>query len=56
MQYQFAWPPLDAAFMAVVLRWLMVLVVLVAAGYIIHGMVERDAAQDEGPLTPTRGN
>jgi len=38
-QYQFVWPVIDALFLAMVLRWLMVLVVLVGAGYIIHGFV-----------------
>lgn len=38
-QYQFVWPVIDALFLAIVLRWLMVLVVLVGAGYIIHGFV-----------------
>ncbi|MGE3513147.1 MAG: HupE/UreJ family protein, partial [Vicinamibacterales bacterium] len=41
VRYQFMWPVIDAAFLALVLRWLMVLVVLVTAGYIIHGLVER---------------
>lgn len=47
VQYQFAWPAFDAAFMALVLRWLMVLVVLVAAGYVIHGLTDRDATPGE---------
>lgn len=40
-QYQFVWPVVDALFMALVLRWLMVLVVLAGAGYVIHGMVSK---------------
>jgi hypothetical protein len=49
VQYQFVLPVMDALFFAIVLRWLMVLVVLVAAGYVIHGLVEKiDApAHDE---------
>lgn len=43
-QYQFVWPVVDAAFLAIVVRWLMVLVVLVFAGWVIHGLVERDTA------------
>lgn len=38
-QYQFAAPVVDALFLAIVLRWLMVLVILIAAGYIIRGFV-----------------
>jgi hypothetical protein len=38
-QYQFVWPTIDALFLAIVLRWLMVLVVLFGAGYVIHGFV-----------------
>lgn len=46
-QYQFVWPVVDALFLAVVLRWLMVLVVLVAAGYVIHGLVNRVEPEHE---------
>ncbi len=42
IQYQFVWPVVDAAFLAVVLRWLMILVILVGAGWVIHGMVDRE--------------
>ena len=38
VQYQFVWPVVDAAFLAVVVRWLMVLVVLVGAGWVIRGL------------------
>ena len=41
VQYQFVWPVIDAAFMAVVLRWMMVLVVLIGAGWMIRGWVDR---------------
>jgi len=41
VQYQFAWPAMDAAFLAIVLRWMMVLVVMVSAGWIIHGAARR---------------
>jgi hypothetical protein len=41
LQYQFVWPVIDAAFLAVVVRWLMVLVVLVGAGWVIRGWVDR---------------
>lgn len=46
IRYQFVWPAADAAFLALVLRWLMVLVVLVGAGYVIHGLVEGEDTRD----------
>ena len=50
-QYQFVKPVFDALFFALVLRWLMVLVVLVGAGYIIYGLVEHEPRQGEEART-----
>jgi hypothetical protein len=38
VQYQFIWPVVDAAFLAGVLRWLMVLVILAGAWWVINGL------------------
>lgn len=51
VRYQFVWPSIDAAFLAIVLRWLMVLVVLVTAAYMIHGMVNRVESPGEASRT-----
>jgi hypothetical protein len=53
VQYQFVWPDVDAAFLAIVLRWLMVLVILAGAGWIIHGFVDRGAAAEAGKVSET---
>jgi hypothetical protein len=44
-QFRFVWPALDAALLASALRWLMLLVVLVGAAWLMHGLLGRPAAR-----------
>jgi hypothetical protein len=44
VQYQFIWPVVDAAFLAGVLRWLMVLVILAGAWWVINGLAGKETA------------
>jgi hypothetical protein len=48
VQYQFIWPVVDAAFLAGVLRWLMVLVILAGAWWVINGLAGNETSP--GPV------
>jgi hypothetical protein len=40
-QYQFSWPVLDTGFLAAVLRWLMLLLIVLGAGWVLSGTLGR---------------
>jgi hypothetical protein len=40
-QYQFSWPILDIAFLASVLRWMMLLLIVVGVGWLVSGTLGR---------------
>jgi hypothetical protein len=48
VQYQFIWPVVDAAFLAGVLRWLMLLVILAGAWWVINGLAGKETTP--GPV------
>jgi hypothetical protein len=60
-QYQFTWPVVDDLFLATVLRWLMLLLIVVGAGWLLSGTLARlarpiasgrpDSANIEGTQT-----
>jgi hypothetical protein len=41
LQYGFAWPAVDLALMAVVMRWLMLLSIVVGAAWLLRGLYRR---------------
>ena len=53
VQYQFVWPVIDAAFLAIAVRWLMVLVVLVGAWWVIRGLIDEKDDARQGKVSET---
>lgn len=49
MQYQFQWPVVDASFAAAVLRWLMLLLIVLGAGWLLSGTLARLARPGRVP-------
>ena len=54
-QYRFEWPTLDAALLVAVLRGLMLLTVIAAAGWGMYGVVRRLGRKDQPAVGPAMG-
>jgi hypothetical protein len=55
MAYPFQWPALDALFLASLMRWAMLALILVGVGWLLSGALGRLTRTDRGKLTDAPG-